>query len=548
MMRTYAGILFGIFMVFCVHAHAQSDSTHKKKPLTARQKLIPNRVKLELVYKSALVTETSSNGFTRTYNVYQPFVRVNDAKPVEIGRHADFLRSFFSRCSEADEQIDLMNQQMRRAKLDFWGGFGLGSTIAFTGLGITASAKTPSATTFFTFFGVGAATMATGAIFAHAHAKKADEHLRLAVDIYNSRCYKPLPADTTKPAAAKTPAENAAVTASPMKLYRDTTLFRMIRNDPSHSGLFGITLLPVIPNISSLNISESVGVGAFYTYDSKFGVSVSYQRALIDDVKGNSRDDKPGGDAESYGIPANYNKSSLLDIQTKLTAISWEKEGTYHLHLGNTKIAGMHAEVVGSTKGTILRAITARLGYQMDNRLVESGSNGISYNNATPVYTYNWQGQAYPLIPTNLATSSTMVKAGVITAGIGYCAFSDMKIELLDDTYTGRREVKSQTDLFFDVMYAQSMTVQDMIYYYALEPVTGEYTHLPQRLSLSGTPVNKIGARVGFQTLSMYSPHFGWKSMLELGVRPGPQTVDKQEGFYLQMTIGIVFGGRISQQ
>ncbi len=133
MMRTYARILFGIFMVFCVHAHAQSDSTHKKKPLTARQKLIPNRVKLELVYRSALVTETSSNGYTRSYNVFQPFVRVNDAKPVEIGRHADFLRSFFSRCSEADEQIDLMNQQMRRAKLDFWGGFGLGSTIAFTG-------------------------------------------------------------------------------------------------------------------------------------------------------------------------------------------------------------------------------------------------------------------------------------------------------------------------------------------------------------------------------------------------------------------------------
>ena len=547
-MRTATRILLGILLVYSIHAHAQTDSTHKRKPITTHLKLIPNRTKLELVYREALVTEYHTNGSSRSYNVFTPYVRVNDAKPEEIGKHAEFLRSFFSRCDEADQQIDLMNQQMRRAKLDFWGGFGVGGAIAFTGLGVVAGSKNPSATTFFGFFIGGAIVMGAGVFMAHSHAQRADEHLRLAVDIYNERCYKPLPADTAHPVATKTPEADAPVYPSDRKIYRDTTLFRLIRNEPAHSGLFGITLIPVIVNASSLNTNFSGGLGFFYTYESLFGLSVSYQQAYADDLAGSNRDDITAGDADSHGIPANYSKSSLLDVQTKTTVASWEKEGYYHLKLGRTRIGGMAADVIGRTKGKIVRAITARVGYMVDNRLVESSSNGISYVNATPVYNYNFEGQIYPLTPTNLATSSTMVKAGVITAGIGYTSFHDIKIELLDDTYKGRREEKSQIDLFLDAMYAQSMTVQDMIYYHALEPVTGEYIHLPQRLDLSRTPVNRVGFRAGIQTISMYSPHFGLKTMLEVGERPGPQTMDKQEGFYLQATFGLIFGGRISKQ
>jgi hypothetical protein len=207
----------------------------------------------------------------------------------------------------------------------------------------------------------------------------------------------------------------------------------------------------------------------------------------------------------------------------------------------------MPAEVVGRAKGKYLKAITARLGYQADHRLVES-SGGIAYNNATPVYNYNFEGQVYPLSPDNLVTSSSMIRSGIITAGIGWSSFYDLKIELLDDTYKGRREQKGQDDLFLDVLYAHSMTVEDMIYYHALEPRTGEYEHLPQRLDISRTPVKKIGARLGYQTIAMYSPHFGVRSQLEVGIRPGPQTLDNKTGFYFQATLGLIFGGRISHQ
>ena len=133
-------------------------------------------------------------------------------------------------------------------------------------------------------------------------------------------------------------------------------VYRLIRNEPSHSGLFGVTLMPANILVSYLNIGVSAGIGAFYTYESKFGVSVNYQRAYVDDIAGSSRDNIPGGDAESYGIPANYSKSSLLDIQTKMAVFSWEKEGDYNLKLGNTKVGGVHADVIGDRKSTRLNS------------------------------------------------------------------------------------------------------------------------------------------------------------------------------------------------
>lgn len=528
-----------VLLAFCLHTNAQTEPTHHRKPLTARQKLIPNTIKLELVYKGALVTQYNNNGGSRSYNVFVPFVRINDAKPVEIDKHGDFLRQYFTKCNEADQQLDDLNAELHKASLFYWGGLGLGAGIMGFGLAKTVQNSGNGAAVFFTSFGIAAATMATGVFMAYKHVQKADEHLRLSVDIYNSRCYKPSPSDTARPDA------NAPVKPSPIKIYRDTTLFQLIRNEPAHSGMFGISLDPVMADIYGLNLGFSGGISAFYTYESLVGCSVSYQRAYLDDLKGNSRSSVPGGDAESFGIPANYSKSSLLEFLVKLTTFSWQKESGYQLHLGRTRMGRMPAEVVGNTKGQIFRAITVRMGYQSDNRLIESES-GLKYVNTTPEYTYNYQGQQYPLPPTNLSTSSTMVKSGVIVAGVGLTTFRDLKINLLDDTYTGRREQKSQWDLYADALYAQSLAVEDMIYYHAIEPVTGEYMHLPQRLNLSNTPVNKLGFRVGVQAINMLNAFFGLKTLLEVGKRSGPQSTDKNDSFYFKMGFGLVFGGRIS--
>lgn len=563
MIKPIVRLLLFASLFLTVNAYGQTSPLPHRK-LTAKEKLIPNQVKLELVYREALITQYNQyGGITSSYNVSQPYVRVNDAKPVEIGKHAEFLRSFFSRCSAADEQIDLMNREMRTAKAFFWGGTGAGIGLAFTGLGLgVGNGNNPKIGVFAGFFAAGVASMVTGVVLAHTHARKSDEHLRLSVDIYNSQCYKPLPADTTKPPAdiAKHPVDttNNPITlgpskpeppagASPRKIYHDSAAYRMVRNDPSHSGLFGVALMPANVLASSVNLNASIGIGAFYTFDSKVGISASYQRAYIDGLGGNHN--APEGTVDSWGIPAAYSNSSSFDILTKTSILSWEKEGDYNLKLGSMKIAGYRAEVIGNARGMIAHALTLRLGYQANNLLEEDDANGgILYTTSTPVYTYHYAGQTYPLTPTNITTSSTMIKSGVITAGIGYTTFKDMKIELLDDTYTGRREIKTQSDFYIDALYAQSLTVQDMIYYYALDGFSGESIHMPQRLALGPTPITRVGARIGLQSITMYTPHFGMKAVLEAGMRPGPKTANAQDPFYLQITWGLIFGGRSASQ
>src|SRR6202000_532080 len=101
---------------------------------------------------------------------------------------------------------------------------------------------------------------------------------------------------------------------------------------------------------------------------------------------------------------------------------------------------------------------------------------------------YNYHssdGSVVPLNPANLITSGAMLQSGIVTAGVGYSTFRDIKIELLDDTYTGRREERSQTDFYLDVLYAQSQKLGDMIYYMSLPD---NYDHMPQRLDVTKTP------------------------------------------------------------
>ena len=310
--------------------------------------------------------------------------------------------------------------------------------------------------------------------------------------------------------------------------------YELVRNDPSHSGLFGLTLSPAIAECYFLNFNVRGGVGAFYTYKSKFGISIDYQQAYVDDLLGHRKNTPFGTD--SYGIPADYKKACLMNVQTKLTLFSWEGMGNYRLNLKKGSYLGeRRGDPVGLARGMVLRAVTLRLGGQIDDRIVESTNSGIAFVNSTPNPSYQ---------ATNLATSGTMLHSGIITAGLAYSVFKDIKINLKDPGYQGRREEKQQNDLFVDILYAQSLKLGDMVYYYAQYGSGGQ--HVPQRLDLSQTPLNRVGWRLGYQSVQMHHPHFGAKINIEMGMRPGPQTVDSQEQFYIQAGFGLIFGDRIA--
>jgi hypothetical protein len=311
--------------------------------------------------------------------------------------------------------------------------------------------------------------------------------------------------------------------------------YKLIRNEPTHSGLFGLTVTPVAADIDFLNLNIRGGVGAFYTYESKFGIEVSYQQAYFDDLLGHR--DKPPFGTDSYGIPVDYKKASTWNVQTKFSVASWEKQGYYHLNLRPASFLGPgKGEPLGRAEATVLKALTVRLGGQLDNRTVESSNSGIAFVNSTS----NSQ------TATNLSTSGAMLKSGIIAAGIGYSTFKDIKIDLLDDKWEGRREQKIQSDLYFDLLYAQSLKLDDMLYYYVAPNGNDQPSGGPgsQRLDLTQTPLKKVGWRFGYQDVQMTKPHFGVKTFCEIGSRPGPQTFDSQERFYIQFGFALIFGGR----
>lgn len=323
-----------------------------------------------------------------------------------------------------------------------------------------------------------------------------------------------------------------------------TVYYTLERNDPANSGLFGVGLAPAIVDINELNINVAGGLELFYTYQSKFRASASYRYSYLDNPKGQGQDGIPYGTVESRGVPLEYKKSSQINMQASYSFLSWEKEGKYHIKLG---AAGYRTIAVGRVEGLLVRALTARLGYQIDNRIIES-ENGIDFKTATPVYTYNHEGQSYQLQRTNIATSATMMQSNIIMGGIAFTTYRDIKIDLDDERYKGRREEKSQTDVFIDVMYAHKLQLQDMIYYHALDPYTDEDIHLPDRLDLSATALNKMGVRIGYQVMNMYTPHFGTKFLIEGGLKPGPKGEKAGANGYAQITIGVVFGGKASQE
>ena len=323
-----------------------------------------------------------------------------------------------------------------------------------------------------------------------------------------------------------------------------TINYELERNEPANSGLFGVSVNPAYVDGSSLNNNVGGGLELFYTFKSYLRISGSYHIAYLDNITGDDNKDAPYGDWNEYGTPVKSKKSSRFGILVSPTLTSWEKESNYHITLGS---AGYRTVAVTRVRANVMRALTGRFGYQVDNRVIQSKNSDL-FKTTTPDYVYYYQGDAYTLKATNLSSSSTMMKSNIVVIGIGYTSFRDVKITLDDERYSGRREEKSQTDLFFDILYAHKLSLQDMIYYHSLDNVTDEGRHLPQRLDLSATPLNKAGFRIGYQVLSMYRPSFGSKIILEAGLRPGPKTENKDTNLYGQITFGFVFGGRKSQE
>jgi hypothetical protein len=319
-----------------------------------------------------------------------------------------------------------------------------------------------------------------------------------------------------------------------------TVYYDMIRNAPSRSGLFGVIVNPVYVDINNLNLNIGGGAEFFCTYQSKLRLSGGYHFAYGDHLTGENTKAPESSSISEYGTAVNTNKSFNYNVMVSPTLYSWEKESNYHITLGS---AGYRTVAVTRVHGKVMKALTGRFGYQVDERIIQNES-GLPFKNTTPPYVYHNEGQTYTFTPENLATSSSRIRAEMAVVGFAYTSFRDVKITLDDSQYKGRREEKAQHDLYVDLLYAHKLSLQDMVYYHTLYYATQEYRQIPQRLNLTTTKLNKTGVRAGYQVITMYKPNFGTKFLLEAGIRPGIKSEGKNGNKYVQFSVGFIFGGR----
>jgi hypothetical protein len=532
-------LLQPVLTLLCVgitlHGFAQTDTT--VRPSRPAKKPV-NNTKLELVYKQSF-HQRYSNGRYSSYSVSHPFIRINDGDPESIDKRGTILRRYYTKAPLANEQLNLMNQHINRGRTAFWVGGAVGVVTAFSGL-FAAAKDDANTSVFWTRFGIGGGILLGSGIYSHIQHKKADKALRLSIDLYNSRYYKPLPADSLL--ASKAASSSAPTEPSDRKYYKDTIYYSDVRNEPENSGLYGIALHVANIDMDGRNMNMGLGLEGFYTYKSLLGVSLCGYMPYLDAIK-NRTDEKPYG-WEMYGVPTKYQRMLRVELQTKLSVLTWEKKASYGIAVpsGIPGVAG-----VGNIKGKKLKAITARLGYHMENKTIEN-INGIPFATTTPPYTY--YSAAYPdgypltLGETSLSASNAMMRSHIIAAGIGLSSFRNMEVWLVkqkrNDASAGQR------DFYVDLLYAASISLQDIVYNHRLPE--GSDAVIPQRLNLAATPMKKIGFRVGYEAINMIWRRVGTKFGIEAGMRPGPKMATSDDNSYFRLRMGLLFGGRAAQQ
>lgn len=531
--------LFGVALALT--GYSQIDSTHKATPPKKNVK-VPNTTKLELVYKNATVESYNSRGYVSSYNLSLPYLRVNDAKPIPLNRSASQLRKYYTRAPLANEELNQMNRQRRIGTAEMWAGGAVGFVSIFTGVIAAAGGNADKPKDAYLWGGVGLGTlaMAGGAYLKYVHNRKAQEHLRQSLDTYNDKYYKPLTKDSSVAKAPKPDEPLTPFSKHKNNNYQDSVEGDLLENDPWHSGLWGVNIMPVLPDIDFTNFAVTGAIGAFYTYKSIVGVSAQYQYAYLDDFTGN-KDSKPEEGGSARGIPVAYTKSNNFEVNTRFNLFAWEKEkATYNFKLGTERASGHSIDVVADAKFKAVKAITGRLGYILENKIHED-PNGIPYATTTAPYILHYDYDVMTLNPDNIQASAAMLKTNSIAAGVGYTIYKDAKANVTDERYAGRKMVRQQIDMYVDVLYATSMELQDIVYYH---DVMGSNEKIPQRLNLAATPMHKLGARVGYQSLFFFKSHFGYKGGIEFAYKPGITMADMSSGLSMKMSWGIVFGGK----
>jgi hypothetical protein len=389
---------------------------------------------------------------------------------------------------------------------------------------------------FWPMMAASGAMLIGGAVAKMVHASKAGNHLRNSLELYNEHYYVHPPPGTTNALVNEVAKKDSTSEKKTSSSYYD-----IVSNDPDNSGMAGIIIQPLASEVSSTNVNFRAGIGGYYTYKSLFGITALYHLAYFDNLGGDYANDSQMEDRFMSGVPTKYRRTNQFEIQTKTSLLSWHKTKSYNIASG----LDMDGKSLGKIKGPVTKALTGRLGYQLDNRVIEHSSyGGIAYTTTTAPYAYTEDNGTVSLLPPYwLGLSATMMKSNIVAIGVGLSTFRDLEISLNDEVDHSRTKERSQTDLYVDLLYAHSLQLQDIIYNHGRMSDAGD--EIMQQLDISSTPVRKMGFRIGYQYTGSYRAVLGKRYGAELGFNPGPKLESGKNTPYFRIFYGLVFGGKI---
>lgn len=506
--------LFGV--VSTCYCYSQPDTT------------LPNTTKLELEFRAFQVTHYYK-GRTSTSTITKPYVRINDAPSIALNKNASQLRKYLEQAPLAGRELDLMKRQRHIGGLELAGGMVGSFAFLFGGMAINGTGNKP-ATIFWTGFGLSLGSMVSGFVLKSMHNQQARRHLRNAFDIYNDQYYKPATGDT---AVAKAPMADEVAPAF-RKMNMDGVVYDEARpvnaelsaNDPWGTSMIGGTLVPAQLDISSSNLSLRVEGGAYFNYKTILNISSQFNYAYLDNIGGT--------DDMKRGVPVGYAHATNFEVQGQYSIASWERPHANY----NLKLSGNNE---GKMKALAVKAFTSRVGFMMDNRVQERSNNGLPFATTTAPFVLHADRTVTTLAPDKLQYSAAMVKTDVVSVGIGYSVFKNVKLNVVDERFSGRKELTSRSDLYLDVLYAAKINVQDIIYYH---DIAGSNDDIPQRLNLAATPLRKVGARIGYQYIGFAKRNVGGKCLFELNYKPGLQIDQATAALGIKVSYGLIFGGK----
>jgi hypothetical protein len=487
-----------------------------------------NMDKIELLYKNVEVTRTSSNGASRSYTTKLPLLRFNggETEPYKSDRLLPFLKD----CPSAKKEVKLFDHERKRAVQFFFGGFLAGGALAFTGLIATAvrseKGKSGEGIPFAVGFGLGIGTMTYGAIKAHKAKIRADKHLRQSVEQYNIKCYKgtPPPKDsipkvagntmpTAHPTSAKDNSEEAVngVTEN----FKERVTYEMQRNDPKSLAFWtaGIHYLDV-EIAQNHGFNYAIGGDFIYQKGAKWGIRASAKIALVDNLsQETNRNDVAELNYLEQAEATDYVPANEQQVVLSIGIGGKSRESEHSVYLGFKD--GVHHR--GTLQANEYVSWNVRIG-ALRNQNVLFRNDGLPIRSSTPSTTVVVPGYWDPTpIPVNyyLENATVMTQSVSLSAGISRKLFNDLKINVLDSSFKGKKKDSSYTEFFADFLYAVSTQTGDVRYRFTEVNTQYEEFFL---VNTSRTDIAKWGWRAGFTTAFVRGTGFS----VECGQRPGP--------------------------